>query len=108
MRDDRGKKAMASVESKRGGEELPSPSKVTRSRYDGAAAGAPLIGLAAVQAVFHFLLNLAGVLRAATACRRWRELTCADSVWRGRFEREGLRRRRRARSRVALPAAKGG
>ena len=51
--------------------------------------GSALTGLTAVQGVFHFLLAPADVLRAATACRRWRELACADSVWRARFEREG-------------------
>ena len=49
-----------------------------------------LTGLAAVQGAFHFLPAPADVLRAAAACRRWRELACADSVWRARFEREGL------------------
>jgi len=29
-------------------------------------------------------------LSAATACRRWRELACADSVWRAKAEREGI------------------
>ena len=53
--------------------------------------GGSLAGLAAVQGVFHFLPAPADVLRAATACRRWRELACADSVWRARFEREGIR-----------------
>ena len=49
-----------------------------------------LTGLAAVEGVFHFLPDPADALRAATACRRWRELAGADSVWRARFEREGL------------------
>ena len=61
-----------------------------------------LTGLAAVQGVFHFLPTQAGVLRAATACRRWRELAGADSVWRARFEREGLVKKARAFE-VALP-----
>ena len=61
-----------------------------------------LTGLAAVEGVFHFLPTPAGVLRAATACRRWRELACADSVWRARFEREGLVGKARAFE-VALP-----
>ena len=61
-----------------------------------------LTGLAAVQGVFHFLDPPADVLRAATACRRWRELACADSVWRARFEREGLVDKARAFE-VALP-----
>ena len=64
--------------------------------------GGALTGLAAVQGVFHFLPAPADVLRAATACRRWRELACADSVWRARFEREGLVGKARAFE-VALP-----
>ena len=53
-------------------------------------SGGSLTGLAAVQGVFHFLPAPADVLRAATACRRWRELACADSVWRAKAEREGI------------------
>ena len=49
-----------------------------------------LYGLTTVQKAFDFLPDPADVLRAAAACRRWRELACADSVWRARFEREGL------------------
>ena len=66
-----------------------------------------LTGLAAVQGVFHFLPAPADVLRAATACRRWRELACADSVWRARFEREGLLEKAGVFE-VALPAVEGG
>ena len=73
---------------------------------DNGSSGA-LTGLAAVQGVFHFLPAPADVLRAATACRRWRELACADSVWRARFEREGLLEKARLFE-VALPAAEGG
>ena len=63
-----------------------------------------LAGIAAVQDVFqfHFLDGPADVLSASTACRRWRELACADSVWRARFEREGLVERARLFE-VALP-----
>ena len=66
-----------------------------------------LIGLAAVQGVFHFLPDPADVLSAATACRRWRELACADSVWRARFEREGLLEKVDVFE-VALPVVEGG
>ena len=66
-----------------------------------------LTGLAAVQGVFHFLPAPADVLRAATTCRRWRELACADSVWRARFEREGLLEKAGVFE-VALPAVAGG
>ena len=66
-----------------------------------------LTGLAAVQGVFHFLPAPADVLRAATACRRWRELACANSVWRARFEREGLLEKAGVFE-VALPAVEGG
>ena len=61
-----------------------------------------LTGLAAVELVFHFLPAPADVLRAATACRRWRELACADSVWRAKFRREKLLEKARAFE-VALP-----
>ena len=55
-----------------------------------------------IQGAFHFLDGPADVLAAATACRRWRELACADSVWRARFEREGLVEKARVFE-VALP-----
>ena len=70
---------------------------------NGGDNGGALTGLAAVQGVFHFLPAPADVLRAATACRRWRELACADSVWRARFEREGLLEKAGVFE-VALPA----
>jgi len=57
-----------------------------------------------VQKVFDFLPTPADVLRAATTCRQWRELACVDSVWRARFEREGLLEKARVFE-VALPAA---
>ena len=62
-----------------------------------------LTGITGVHGAFHFLPNPADVLRAATACRRWRELACTDSVWRARFVREGLLEKARAFE-VALPA----
>jgi len=74
---------------------------------DNGGNGGALTGLAAVQGVFHFLPAPADVLRAATACRRWRELACADSVWRAKFEREGLVEKARVFE-VALPAVEGG
>ena len=61
-----------------------------------------LTGMAAVEQVFHFLDGPADVLIAATACRRWRELACADSVWRAKFRREKLLERARLFE-VALP-----
>ena len=70
----------------------------------GGGGGGGLYGLTTVQKAFHFLPDPADVLRAATACRRWRELACADSVWRARFEREGLVDKACAFE-VALPAA---
>ena len=54
--------------------------------------------------VFHFLDEPADVLFASAACRRWRELACADSVWRARFERENLVEKARLFE-VALPAS---
>jgi len=55
-----------------------------------------------IQGAFHFLDGPADVLAAATACRRWRELACADSVWRAKFRREKLLEKARAFE-VALP-----
>ena len=52
--------------------------------------GSSLSGIAAVQQAFIFLDGPADVLRAATACHRWRELAMADSVWRAKFEHEGM------------------
>ena len=40
--------------------------------------------------VLDFLDGPADVLHAATACRRWRELACAGSVWWVKAEREGI------------------
>ena len=74
---------------------------------NGGGNGGALTGLAAVQGVFHFLPAPADVLRAATACRRWRELACADLVWRARFKREGLVEKAGVFE-VALPAVAGG
>ena len=61
-----------------------------------------LTGIAAVQGAFYFLRDSADVLNAATACRRWGELACADSVWRTKFRREGLLGKARAFE-IALP-----
>ena len=52
--------------------------------------GGGLHGITAVQKAFHFLDGPADVLSASTACRRWRELACAGSVWRVKVEREGI------------------
>jgi len=65
--------------------------------------GGTLTGMAAVEQVFHFLDGPADVLRSATACRRWRALACADSVWRAKFRREKLLEKARLFE-VALPA----
>ena len=70
----------------------------------GGGGGGGLYGLTTVQKAFHFLPDPADILRAATACRRWRELAGADSVWRARFEREGLVDKARLFE-VALPVA---
>jgi hypothetical protein len=61
--------------------------------------------------VFDFLDGPADILRVATLSRSavaevgsvWRELVCTDSMWRDRFEREGLAVRARLFE-VALPA----
>ena len=60
-----------------------------------------------IQGAFHFLDGPADVLSAATACRRWRALACADSVWRAKFRREKLLEKARLFE-VALPAVPGG
>ena len=76
----------------------------------GGGGGGSLIGIAGAQGAlnaFDFLPTPADVLSAATACRRWRELARADSVWRARFEREGLVDKARAFE-VALPAVSDG
>ena len=71
-------------------------------------AGDSLTGIEeTIQGAFHFLDGPADVLSAATACRRWRELACADSVWRARFEREGLLEKAGVFE-VALPAEEAG
>ena len=72
-------------------------------------SGGTLTGMAAVEQVFHFLDGPADVLSAATACRRWRALACADSVWRAKFKRERLLGKARLFE-VALPpvAVRGG
>ena len=43
-----------------------------------------------MQKAFHFLKGPADVLSASTACRRWRGLACAGSVWWVKAEREGI------------------
>ena len=63
--------------------------------------------MSAVEQVFHFLDGPADVLSSATACRRWRELACADSVWRAKFRREKLLEKARLFE-VALPPVPGG
>ena len=70
----------------------------------GGESGGTLTGMAAVEQVFHFLDGPADVLSSATACRRWRALACADSVWRAKFRREKLLEKARLFE-VALPAA---
>ena len=59
-----------------------------------------------IQGAFHFLDGPADVLSAATACRRWRELACADSVWRAKFRHEKLLEKARLFE-VALPPVPG-
>jgi len=56
----------------------------------GGGGGGGLYGITAAQKTFHFLEGPADVLSASTACRRWRELACAGSVWRVKAEREGI------------------
>ena len=49
-----------------------------------------LTGMDIVHHAFHFLHGPVDVLRASTASRRWRELACADAVWRAKAVREGM------------------
>ena len=70
----------------------------------GCGSGGTLTGMAAIEQVFHFLDGPADVLSSAIASRRWRELACADSVWRAKFRREKLLEKARLFE-VALPSA---
>ena len=83
----------------------PTCAATTRTAANG-RGGNPLAGISAVQLAFHFLQGPADVLSAATACRRWRELARADSVWRVKFKREGMVGKARLFE-VALPAVGG-
>ena len=61
--------------------------------YGGTGGGHGLGSLTGMDVVHHAFLFLDGpadVLRAATACHRWRELACADAVWREKAVREGM------------------
>ena len=71
---------------------------------DGGHGLGSLTGMGAVQHAFHFLEGPADVLRASTASRRWRELACADAVWRPKAVREGMVEKAGVFE-VALPAA---
>jgi len=81
-------------------------SKTPRADTSTATAGSggdSLTGIEeTIQGAFHFLDGPADVLSAATACRRWRALACADSVWRAKFRREKLVEKARLFE-VALP-----
>jgi hypothetical protein len=76
----------------------------------GGATGAPLTSIedtvqgavTPLQGAFDYLDRPVEILSAATTCRRWHQLTRADSVWRARFEREGLAEKARLFD-VALP-----
>ena len=87
-------------------------SKTPRAGTSTATAGSggdSLTGIEeTIQGAFHFLDGPANVLSgAATACRRWRELACADSVWRAKFRREKLLEKARLFE-VALPPVPSG
>ena len=62
----------------------------SRTAHGGGGGGGGLYGTPAAQKPFLFLDGPADVLRAATACRRWRELASAGSVWQAKAEREGI------------------
>ena len=65
-----------------------------------------LTGIAVVQSAFLFLDGPADVLRASAANHRWRELACADSVWRVKARREGILKKARMFE-VPLPSTAG-
>jgi len=67
-----------------------SSSSATFESGGGGGGGGGLYGITAAQKAFHFLGGPADVVHAATACRRWRELACVDSVWQAKAEREGI------------------
>lgn len=67
-----------------------SSSAPSESRTAHGGGGGGLYGITAAQMAFLFLDGPADVLRAATACRRWRELAGAGSVWQAKAEREGI------------------
>ena len=90
-----------------GGGAAPEMAMSNSGNSSGSSNGGTLTGMAAVEHVFHFLDGPADVLSAATACRRWRELACADSVWRAKFRREKLLEKARLFE-VALPPVPGG
>ena len=66
------------------------PSESRTAHGGGGGGGGGLYGITAAQKAFLFLDGPADVLRAATACRRWRELAGAGSVWQAKAEREGI------------------
>ena len=83
----------------------PAPSESRSSHgHGGGGADGGLYGITAAQKAFHFLDGPADVLHAATACRRWRELAGAGSVWQVKAEREGILDKAAAFE-VELPAA---
>ena len=57
---------------------------------NGSDGGSGLYVITSVQKAFHFLEGPGDVLSASLACRRWRELACAGSVWKVKTEREGI------------------
>ena len=86
----------------------PSESHITHGGGGGGGGsgggGGGLHGITAAQKAFHFLDGPADVLNASTACRRWRKLACAGSVWRAKAEREGILDKAEAFE-VEVPAA---
>jgi hypothetical protein len=72
----------------------------------GGGVGSNLTGISAIENVFHFLEDALDLIAAVISCRRWREFVHADSLWRARFEREGMMEKARLFE-VALPAVEG-
>ena len=80
----------------------PPPAK-HQATEDARAPEGLLVGMTALIQAYDYLNGPADVLSASLGCRRWRELATSDVVWRGKFEREGMRAKA-ARWGVALPS----
>ena len=88
-----GTKRAAEIDPPSSASSASAPSSESHTSHGGVVVvggGGGLYGITAAQKAFLFLDGPADVLRAATACRRWRELAGAGSVWQAKAEREGI------------------